>query len=85
MTAEQDEIRGRAAERLLNDPLMIEAFESIERSIMEEWKACRWPRRRDRLWTELKLLSRVKGHLAQTIASGKLAKQQLGKRVGLLA
>lgn len=66
------------AERLMGDPLLIEAFDTIAKAIIDEWSACEDPARRDRLWVQHHLLDSIKGHFNQVILTGKLAATELG-------
>lgn len=75
LSAEAEMIRGRQAETLLNDPLLVEALSIIETKFEEKWK------RSDPLDTEvreeafrlLKCLELFKSQLAHVLQTGKLA------------
>ncbi len=71
--------RGASAERLMNEPLLMDAFAAVEQAILSEWRTCPNPERRDRLWVEQLLLNQVKGHLQTVMQTGKLAVHQLGE------
>lgn len=83
MTPEQEIQRAQEAERLLAHPLLIEAFETIEKEVIEKWKQS--PARdgdgREKLWLTLKLLHRVRTHLESVVSSGKLAQMKLRDRL----
>jgi hypothetical protein len=70
--------RGDSANRLINDPLMVEAFTVIEAEYIAAWKATpvRDTEARERIWAHLQALGKVKGHLESVIETGKLAKKQ---------
>ena len=82
MSPEQEVQRGQDAKRLLEEPLLQEAFEVIEQEIMEKWKTA--PARdvdgREKLWMMLHLLGRVRSHLESVMASGHLAEATLAQR-----
>ena len=64
---------GREAERLMRDPVFIEAFNRATALITAEWSGTE-PRevaRREELHAELRALRRLKGRLADMITSGR--------------
>lgn len=79
MTRDQELLRAGEANRLLNDPLMKEAFEVVETSLTKAWLATgdAQERERERLWLMQKLMARVKAHLETVINTGKLAEKQM--------
>jgi ABC-type thiamine transport system ATPase subunit len=79
MTLEEERRRGEQARRLLDDPLLGEAFASVDIALRDAWAATidDATAERERLWLMLKLLARVRGHLEQAVATGKLATRQL--------
>lgn len=73
--------RGNHAKRLLQDPLLSEAFENVSQAIHEQWAACPL---RDRegaheLRLMLKLLGDVKTVLEGALADGKVAAAELDR------
>jgi hypothetical protein len=82
MTLEQESRRGEQARRLLEDPLLQEAFESVDGALRDAWVATAEDAtpERERLWLMLKLLGRIRSHLAQVLETGKLADAQLRAR-----
>jgi len=79
MTLEQESRRGEQARRLLEDPLLQEAFASVDRALREAWAATQddATAERERLWLMLKLLGRVRIHVVDVLQTGKLADGQL--------
>lgn len=89
MRLEEELQRGQMAEYLMTHPIFVESFDLIEKELMEEWKNS--PSRdadgREKLWTMLKLLHRLKSNIQTVAETGKLAemsllqkaKQQAGK------
>ena len=79
MTLPQESRRGEQARRLLDDPLLQEAFAAVDGALREAWVATADDAvgERERLWLMLKLLGRLRGHLAETIETGRLAERQL--------
>ena len=77
LNAEVD--RGAKAEKLLNDPILDEAFGLVRTAIIEKWEVTPL---RDRdgaheLKLMLKLLGDVRANLEQAVADGKLAAAEL--------
>jgi hypothetical protein len=83
VSPEQEVQRAQEAKRLLEHPLLIEAFASIEKEVIERWTqspASDAPGR-EKLWLTLKLLHRLRTHLESLVSSGKLAEATLRERV----
>lgn len=79
MTLEQERRRGLDARRLLNDPLLAEAFATVETALRRQWEASSDGEAplRERAWLMLKLLGRVRGLLTESVETGRLAEAQL--------
>jgi hypothetical protein len=79
MTLELESRRGEQARRLLEDPLLQEAFDTVGGTLRDAWVATTEDAtpERERLWLMLKLLDRIRSHLAQVLETGKLADAQL--------
>lgn len=86
MTQDEEIRRGMEAQRLLETPLLAEAFDAIEQRIVSELRSVDVGARdahRDLIVT-LQLLGAVKRHIETHIQTGRLAeitKESLGKRV----
>lgn len=68
MTPEQRRARGVAANAIINDATIQDAWEDIENEIRGQWESCWLPRRRDRLWSELRHLKALRQRLASYAA-----------------
>jgi hypothetical protein len=79
MTREQEIRRGEQARRLLEEPLLQEAFATVDAALREAWAATAEDAtaERERLWLMLRLLGRVRTHLVDVLQTGKLADSQL--------
>jgi hypothetical protein len=68
--------RGRRAETLLNDPLMVEAFDTLEKKIEEAWRNSSSEDRqaRDNAYLLIRLLTTLKSNLKAIMVSGNNAK-----------
>jgi hypothetical protein len=84
MRADQEVRRGEQARRLLEDPLLSEAFVALEASLRDSWVATQPDQvaERERLWLMLKLLERLKGHLSEVIETGRLGERALANLAG---
>lgn len=75
----RDNTRALGAQALLSNDLFNEALVSIERDLIEAWKVT--PPRdtdgRERCWTAIQQLGKLKGYFETVLADGKLAKAQL--------
>lgn len=69
------EQRADHAARILEDPLVKEAFEMIERQILDQWEGCpvRDVEAREYLWRFLKCSRKFKDVFVGAIQSGQLA------------
>jgi hypothetical protein len=82
VSIQSDLDRGTRAERLLNDPMLTEAFESVKAAILLAWASAPM---RDRegaheLKLMLKLLSDVRSALEVALADGKIAAAELQRQ-----
>lgn len=64
MTPEQRKQRGIAAHALLNDATIQAAWAELENELREQWETSWLPRKRDRIWNELKHLKALRSKLA---------------------
>jgi hypothetical protein len=73
--------RAEQAQRILSDPLVVEAFATLERDCVEEWR--RAPARdvegRERLWLMLKLVEKLRQHFAGLVETGQLASRRIAE------
>ena len=72
-----NEIREAQAKRLLDDDLLKEAFDTLEKDIMDTWVASGVDdgRARETCWLSIRLLSRIKVHLTSIVETGEMAKK----------
>lgn len=78
-TLEQRLYSGDRAREVLENEAFINAFDSIEQEIINQWKQApaRDAEGREKLWAYLHLLSKLKAQLTQTLETGKLAMLEL--------
>lgn len=68
----RDMDRAAKARALLDDPLLSEAFDTLRQAYIDAilGSAAKDTDERERLWVATTVLTKVKGHLEQTIATG---------------
>ena len=64
MTPEARRARGIAARALVEDDTIQMGWAEIEDDLRSQWEGCILPRKRDRIWNELKHLRALRGKLA---------------------
>ena len=64
MSPEQRRARGIAAQALLNDDTIKAGWEEIENDLRSQWEGCILPRKRDRIWNELRHIRALRQKLA---------------------
>ena len=64
MSPEARRMRGVAAESLLKDETLQQGWAEIEADLRAQWEACWLPRKRDRIWNELRHLKALRKRLA---------------------
>lgn len=76
MTEDEEIRRGNEAERLMNEPLLTEAFDMIEAGLVDNMKrvAIGDTKTQHELVLMLQLLAKVRGHLKTTVDTGKMAR-----------
>lgn len=79
MTLEQRLHAGSRAKEVLENEAFVEAFEAIEKEVIEQWtnSPARDQDGREKLWAYLHLLKKVRAHLVSTLETGKLAQVEL--------
>lgn len=83
MNLEDKHRRGEEAKAILESPLFVEAFEAIEREVIEEIKKCpvRDAEGLSKLHLMLGLNSRLRLHFESLVQTGKLAERTLAQRL----
>jgi len=75
----QEVARSQDAQALLENPLLIEAFDAIEKEIDKEWKQSKAndADAREKLYLMNRLLAKLKGQIQTHVQTGRLAQKQL--------
>ena len=76
--------RAARAQRLLDDALLIEAFDTLDRDYLKAWRAtaARDTDARERLWQAVQIVAKVRDHLTGVVNGGKLAQRELDDLAG---
>lgn len=87
MELEQERIRGERARQLIEDPMIVEALDMIERETIAKWEQtpARDTEGRERLWMFYVVAKKFRNTLQETMDTGKMAAIQLGEKQGLAA
>lgn len=82
MSPEEQVNRGEEARRLMQHPLLAEAFATIEQEVTEAWQnsPARDVTGRESLWLQVKLLHRLRGQLESVMETGKVAQATVAQR-----
>ena len=69
--------RARRAQSLLNDPLVKEAFETLEKDLLDSWRnsGTSDTETRESLWLAMRLLDRLRIHLQSILETGQMAEK----------
>jgi hypothetical protein len=82
MSLEDEVVDGTRAQRLLEDQVLVKAFDDVRLAIIERWESC--PIRDTEGQHELKLMLRVladvRGNIELAVHNGKLAAEELRTR-----
>lgn len=79
MNLHEEDARGVRAKELLENPLLVESYETIEREIMQAWESSpvRDIEGREKLYQMLMILRRVKRHIQSVVETGEMARRTL--------
>ncbi len=72
------------AEELLNNPLLSDALDSMEREYLAAWRASKLPdlEERERLWLAMQVLEQVRNHLRIVLENGVVARREIDRIAG---
>jgi len=71
-----DTLREEHAQRLLNDELLQEAFDTLREDLMNRWthSGSTDSEARESIWLAIRLLERIDGHIKSIVETGHMAK-----------
>jgi len=69
--------RGSHVERLMSEPFLVEAFETLEQHLIQTWRGAKDPAVRETAWAEIHALDQVRNHLRTIIQTGQIAAKSL--------
>jgi hypothetical protein len=80
----QDAQRANDAKELVAHPLLVEAFDQLEKSYLSAWRESdpMAQDERERLWLAIQVLEHVKGNLRVIIENGAVAKREIDRLAG---
>jgi|TARA_R100001530_G_scaffold94843_1_gene65869 hypothetical protein len=72
-----NELREEHAKRLLDDQLFVEAFDTLEKNLLDTWthSSVNDVDSREQCWLSLRLLERIRLHLTSIIETGNMARK----------
>jgi len=78
-TLERAAVRAARAEALLDDELLSESFDALEKDYVAAWRATTVDDAagREKLFLAINIVGKVRDHLAGIVANGKLARAEL--------
>ena len=70
-----DKRREEHAQRLLNDKLFDEAFETLKKDLMDRWNnsGSNESETRESIWFAIRLLEKVRGHIESIVETGRMS------------
>ena len=70
-----DKRREAHAQRLLNDKLFDEAFETLKKDLMDRWNnsGSNESETRESIWLAIRLLEKVRGHIESIVETGRMS------------
>lgn len=76
--------RAMQAEELINNPLLAEAFDAMEREYLRAWRGSGLPdlEERERLWLAIQVLEEVRKHLRVVLENGVIARREIDRIAG---
>jgi hypothetical protein len=79
-----DARKGQDAKDLLENPILVEAFDALEREYLKAWRQSKPAddEERERLWLAVGILDEIKRHLRVVVENGMMAKRDIDKISG---
>ena len=87
MTTLEDRLyQGNRAREILENEAFVSAYEAIEKDVITQWTSspARDAEGRERLWTYLQMLHKLKAQITQTLETGQLAQLELQHKQTLM-
>jgi hypothetical protein len=71
--------RAARAKLLLEDELLADAFDMLDREYVKAWREshARDTDARERLWQAVQIVAKVRSHLSSAVSNGKIAQREL--------
>ena len=71
MRPEERRARAYAAQALIEDPTLQQGWKQLEDELRDQWERCIMPRKRDRIWAELRHVRGLRQKLASFAATAR--------------
>lgn len=81
MSHEQDALRGKRAQEVLDNEVYAEAYQQIEQEIIRQWREARNPQDREQLHQLLLMHEKARNALETVMRSGQVAEAELGRKL----
>lgn len=80
----QDARRGVEAKELLDNPVLVSAFDALEAQYLKAWRESKPAdqEERERLWLAVGILNEIKRHLRIVVENGVVANREIDKISG---
>ena len=72
--------RGTRAKQALENRIVTVAFERIDQRIVDDWRSCKEPQKRDEFWYQQDALYALKGCLKEFVITGKNAQKEIERK-----
>jgi hypothetical protein len=80
MSLEQEALRGKQAQEILENPIYLDAYQSVRTEILRSWEHSRDAADREQLHQLLGLLGKVQTAMMVVMNEGVVANAQLGRK-----
>lgn len=87
MSREERIARGERAQRILEEQIVVDALDTLERQYIAAWRSAKTVEAREDCHRYIKVLEKFKAHFGQAMGDGAMARRELseisGKRFSL--
>ena len=79
MSPEQRQRRAAEAERIMAEPLLMEAFAQLDRELVNAWRHAEDAEQRERLWHAQDAVTRLRAALQSWMTDGRIATAEIAR------
>lgn len=80
MSHEQDALRGKRAQEVIDNEVYAQAWSELEQEIIRQWREARSPQDREQLHQLLLMHGKARTALESVMRTGQLAQAELGRK-----